>query len=110
MTLTKYFHPPPPPFSFTSPTTNIHSQASIEEIPHFLQNFLNKVRSTYKPTSSLHDGSDNLLFRFEFTNEAALHNAIVLQCYNFDLNLAIQAQQKSQVFMDLSLDQRTASL
>jgi hypothetical protein len=41
---------------------------------------------------------DKLLFRFEYTQEAALHNAIVLQCYNFDINLAIQAQKNLQVY------------
>jgi hypothetical protein len=47
----------------------------------------------------LHEiGNDKLIFRFEYTKEAALHNAIVLQYYNFDLNLALQAQRNSQVF------------
>ena len=49
--------------------------------------------------SSLHEQkSDKLLFRFEYTQEAALHNAIVLQCCNFDMNLAIQALKNSQVY------------
>ncbi len=39
----------------------------------------------------------NLLFRFENTTEAALHNAIVLEQYNFDLDKAIRAQDSSQV-------------
>ncbi len=37
------------------------------------------------------------MFRFENTTEAAHHNAIVLEQYNFDLNKAILAQNSSQV-------------
>jgi hypothetical protein len=38
-----------------------------------------------------------LLFTFEQTREAAVHNANVLQCFNFDLHLAVQAQKDTQV-------------
>jgi hypothetical protein len=49
--------------------------------------------------SSLHEQkSDKLLFHFEYTQEAALHNTIVLQHCNFNMNLAIQAQKSSQVY------------
>jgi hypothetical protein len=37
------------------------------------------------------------LFIFEFSREAALHNAIVLENYNFDLSKAVLDQQDSQV-------------
>ncbi len=67
--------------------------------PNYLLQFIDTVKSIYESLSTLHhNGNDKLLFRFEYTKEAALHNAIVLQSYNFDLNLAIQAQQNSQVF------------
>jgi hypothetical protein len=41
--------------------------------------------------------SQNLLFKFEGTTEACLHNAMVLGNFNFDLSKAILAQNKSQV-------------
>jgi hypothetical protein len=41
--------------------------------------------------------NQNLLFRFENSTEAALHNAIVLEQYNFNVNDAITAQDNSQV-------------
>jgi hypothetical protein len=37
------------------------------------------------------------LFIFENSQEAALHNAIVLENYNYDINKAISAQEGSQV-------------
>jgi hypothetical protein len=37
------------------------------------------------------------LFIFEYSQEAALHNAIVLENYNFDVNKALRAQENSQV-------------
>lgn len=67
--------------------------------PNYLLKFVEDIRSIYESSSTLHEiGTNKLLFRFEYTKEAALHNAIVLQCYNFDLNSAIQAQTNSQVF------------
>ncbi len=67
--------------------------------PPYLLQFLNKVQSIFESPSYLHgNGSNKLLFRFEFTGEAALHNAIILQCYNFNLHLAMQNQKNSQVY------------
>ena len=38
------------------------------------------------------------LFIFERSRDAALHNAIVLESFNFDIDQAIRAQEGSQVF------------
>jgi hypothetical protein len=59
---------------------------------------VNTVHSIYNTPSHLNNGtSGKLLFLFEQTKEAALHNAIVLQCYNFDIDQAIQAQHNSSI-------------
>jgi hypothetical protein len=78
----------------------LYSFPAVSNKEHdFLSNFLEKVCLIYHSKSSLHNhGSDKLLFRFECTKEAAIHNANVLQCYNFDLNSALHAQKNSQVF------------
>ncbi len=56
------------------------------------------VNSIYNSPSHLNrNTSGKLLFRFEHTKEAALHNTTVLQCYNFNLDDAIQAQNDSPV-------------
>lgn len=66
---------------------------------NFLLNFIEKVQNIYNSKSSLHDTElDKILFRFECTKEESTHIANVLQCYNFDLDLALHAQKNSQVF------------
>jgi hypothetical protein len=51
---------------------------------------------------SLHSHRDTIqaqpLFIFERSREAALHNAIVLKSYNFNIDQATRAQEGSQVF------------
>lgn len=57
--------------------------------------FVQIIKDLHQKTSNIFD--DSLLFRFENSGEAALPNAIVLECYNFSINDAILAQPSSIV-------------
>ncbi len=72
-----------------TPTALTHHTTSDEFIKHIEKLF----NSQTQPESE----NKKLLFRFEFTKEAALHNAIVLEQYNFDIKQAIISQSSSQV-------------
>ena len=60
--------------------------------------FIKTIQLIHSSPSHLNNGLGNkLLFRYERTKEVALHNAIILDCYNFNIDLAIQAQKNSPV-------------
>jgi hypothetical protein len=72
-----------------TPTTLTHHTTSDEFIKH--------IEKLFNSQSQPESENKKLLFRFEFTKEAALHNAIVLEQDNFDITQAIISQSSSQV-------------
>jgi hypothetical protein len=64
-----------------------------------LSQFVNMDKSIYNSPSQLNSGmSGKLLFHFKHTTEAALHNVIVMQCYNFSIDSAIQVRKNSPIY------------
>ncbi len=59
------------------------------------QRFIDILKDLQSSPKTNH--KQNLLFRFENTQEAAYHNAIVLEQFNFNVSEAILAQSHSQV-------------
>ena len=59
------------------------------------QRFIDILKDLQSSPETHH--KQNLLFRFENTQEAAYHNAIVLEQFNFNVSEAILAQSHSQV-------------
>lgn len=68
---------------------------SVQPIPVSKKRFLEIIQYLH----SHREPSQKIpLFIFEHSREAALHNAIVLENFYFDIDKAIQAQKGSQVF------------
>ncbi len=61
--------------------------------------FIQEITKLVHTKSSLQDNPSNnkILFNFTYSKEDAVHNANVLDCYNFDLELALLAQQNTQL-------------
>jgi hypothetical protein len=69
-----YIHPK----DTSTPTTTISSHM-----------FIRLLQNIHSSTSENLPKESPLLFRFEFTKEAALHNAIILEQFNYDITQAI---------------------
>jgi hypothetical protein len=61
------------------------------------ETFVQIIQKLHTDTPIREQRKSSLLFRFEFTREAALQNSIVLEQFNFNLEQAISAQSPSQV-------------
>jgi len=74
----------------------IHLESESNSISHqYIKQVFEIFHSGSSPPKNI---NENPLFIFEFSENAAQHNAIVLEQFNFNVNSAIQAQKHSQVF------------
>jgi hypothetical protein len=81
-----------PQHQITNQNHTNHINTQDEFVTEIIYLFNKDVRLQQAPTNN------KILFIFESSKQAAVHNANVLACYNFDLHSALLAQENTQLF------------